>query len=507
MTNDQSIPNVPNPNWALEIRSFIGNWLLGFKNMPYIKKIFFFIFVTITLFGFVPPLLAADSPKGPTLELVYPIIPGQLEEEVMSAGLPQYVKYIFNLAIMLIGIVIFLVLIYNGFLWFTSSGNADKLKTAKEGITAAFLGSLILFSAYIIFKTINPQLTILELKNPDAVEPVIIPGIYLCNYDVDSVHSKNSKLATIQDILLVYTFVNDANMSEKVTSNDITEAVKAFQYYISNPAGKCSRVNGSGNLVNLIFSGNVVMQGTNKTVLKQTIFQIPEKRYELDPKTGEPLTFWDYNYGIIFHEEDFQKGKCHGYVYKQIEPNPKLGFGAHSVTLFKKPSTEPNPASKGVVLYNCLDPRTGTSLCPEGVSYLSYLNLSSATDPKIADYISENGLPYVTGRDDLTGTSEDIKSGKLVSTQNSLEENVRSITIDPENFYFAILFSKDNYDASDFCEVITKSDINLMDNPIGQCGADCNKIINDKNVSATERLKKCTPCTKSAMSIKGEVIK
>ncbi|MDP2910112.1 MAG: pilin, partial [bacterium] len=195
-----------------------------------IKNIFLVLVVFITLFGVFSPAFAEEEPKGPALELVYPIIPGETQKVPINSGLPAYINYIYQLAMALIGIIIFGVLIYNGVLWFTSAGNADKLKTAKEGITAAFLGAIILFSAFIVFRTINPQLTILKLTDPKSVEPVIVPGIYICNYFVPN----------IKELVNSYLYSNDKDVRV-----DAAKEIKAAMY---NNKGGCFRTIGSGKL-------------------------------------------------------------------------------------------------------------------------------------------------------------------------------------------------------------------------------------------------------------------
>ena len=115
------------------------------------KEIFlsFFIFFLIFLsFNFV---LAQEK----ALEVDYPIIPGATEPEFVNVGLPAYVDYIFRFAVVIIGFVIFGVVVYNGIIYMTSAGEPAKLSEAKSGISAGFLGAVILLSAYFIFNTIN----------------------------------------------------------------------------------------------------------------------------------------------------------------------------------------------------------------------------------------------------------------------------------------------------------------------------------------------------------------
>lgn len=92
-----------------------------------------------------------------------------------EASIPQYIKYIFNFSIMLVGVAAFVALIYSGFLRFTSFGDAKRIKESKERFRASFVGLLIVLLSYVIITTINPQLVIweIELKTAEIETPEI----------------------------------------------------------------------------------------------------------------------------------------------------------------------------------------------------------------------------------------------------------------------------------------------------------------------------------------------
>lgn len=115
------------------------------------------------------------------LEVKYPTILGVTPKTVEGTQLPEYVKYIFNFAIIIAGIIAFGVIVFGGVRWLTSAGDPTKLRDAKDQIFAAFLGLIILLSSYLILTTINPQLVIFEALPLKAVEikapPAPIPEI------------------------------------------------------------------------------------------------------------------------------------------------------------------------------------------------------------------------------------------------------------------------------------------------------------------------------------------
>lgn len=115
------------------------------------KKIFI-IFITLLVFPLANLSLAA------TRELEVPI-PG-LTVTTLPA-LPAYIAAIFNFALLAIGLLVFGVLLYGGFRYLTSAGNPTAMNDAKDRIFSAFLGLIILFSSYLILKTINPELLVL----------------------------------------------------------------------------------------------------------------------------------------------------------------------------------------------------------------------------------------------------------------------------------------------------------------------------------------------------------
>ena len=96
------------------------------------------------------------------LELQYPEIGG--ETITATTSIPGFIKYIFNLSIIIAVIISIGVLILAGFLYLTSTGKPEQLKEAKSRIFYGFLGLIILLGSYLILQTVNPQLTVLEIK-------------------------------------------------------------------------------------------------------------------------------------------------------------------------------------------------------------------------------------------------------------------------------------------------------------------------------------------------------
>lgn len=135
-------------------------------NKKTLKLIFLFSLIFLVFLWFSCSCLAQRE-----LEIEYPEILGE-KPETVETGLPEYVKYIFNFAMLIVGLVTLSALIWGGIHYLSSAGDPSKLKTAKEQIFAAILGLVILLSSYLILASINPQLLIFEFP---SLTPIISP--------------------------------------------------------------------------------------------------------------------------------------------------------------------------------------------------------------------------------------------------------------------------------------------------------------------------------------------
>jgi len=126
------------------------------------------------------------------LDIVYPRIPGAIppQDFVNSASqeniLSLYVKYLVTLAIWIGGILAFAGLIYAGIKYVQSAGKPEKMASAKDQITGAVLGLLILLSAFLILKTINPELIELKISTLTSFEIPEPPDLPILNTEKTS---------------------------------------------------------------------------------------------------------------------------------------------------------------------------------------------------------------------------------------------------------------------------------------------------------------------------------
>lgn len=464
------------------------------------NKTILFLFICLVFF---PQMILAEGSATRTLEIVYPKIPGVETPEYVSTGLPEAVNYLFHFAVIVIGILIFGVLVYSGINYLLSFGNPAKLSDAKQGITAAGFGGLILLGAYLIFNTINPQLLILTPPEIGALKAVITPGVYICNYSVPD----------IGDILIKYMGINVELR---------TEAAKKLKTAMGKAGdnNNCFLANYSGILTNFVISGSSS---------QWTIFIIPSEEYNSEEGTYG----WAFNHGIVFHENDKFGGKCKvmpsvsgATLYRQIDVSDfhaQLGFDAKSVTVFQKPTSEPDPQYKGVSLYEgpafneIGKPKEGQEAvcnngtceegeqtsCPQDCGGGGFFRPKEIFLSSLSSFFAlaevDSNLKKWEGIKPAAGTDvKEVSGGELDNF--GLKQNTRSIKIEPKDGYIAVLFGN----GGQKCEVRRSDDANLTDDPIGRCGQ-CNiwAYINPLNWFGTTG---CKPCLESLYVIKGQAL-
>lgn len=95
------------------------------------------------------------------LEVELPPVPGApLPEE---PTLPEYTKYLYNLSIIIAGIVALFSLVYGGFRYLISAGQPSSMADARDQITAGIVGLILLLGSYLFLTIINPQLRFLKV--------------------------------------------------------------------------------------------------------------------------------------------------------------------------------------------------------------------------------------------------------------------------------------------------------------------------------------------------------
>jgi hypothetical protein len=125
------------------------------------KKIIFLIIFSLFILISIRVCYAVDF----QLNLEYPSV-GGAETPSSNSTLPNLINYIYKFALLACGITALVAIIIGAFQYVTSAGDSSKAGDAKDKITSALLGILILLTSVLILRTINPDLVSLSLTLP-----------------------------------------------------------------------------------------------------------------------------------------------------------------------------------------------------------------------------------------------------------------------------------------------------------------------------------------------------
>ncbi|MEK7608084.1 MAG: pilin, partial [Patescibacteria group bacterium] len=109
--------------------------------------------------------IALAVSSAPPVNPTFPGISGRV-------GPAAFILDFYNFALALGGLLAFIMILYAGIRYAASRGNPSSQSDAKDAITQALLGLLLLMGAYIILRTINPELVTLKLP---VIERLNVP--------------------------------------------------------------------------------------------------------------------------------------------------------------------------------------------------------------------------------------------------------------------------------------------------------------------------------------------
>ena len=105
----------------------------------------------ITLYG----LILAS----PVLADAYGLDTAANSTGLKKTSIPAFVGSIIGIALSLLGVIFLILIVYGGFLWMTAYGDKTKLDKAKDLITNAVIGVIIVIAAYTISSFVIGALT------------------------------------------------------------------------------------------------------------------------------------------------------------------------------------------------------------------------------------------------------------------------------------------------------------------------------------------------------------
>ena len=127
------------------------------------------LFTTAAIVAFVGVLVASPLHAG-----LDQLIKNQLNPienvydpagDVTDQSLPKAVADIIRIALGFLGIIFLALIVYAGFMWMTSAGDEDRIRTAKKIMVAAIIGTAIILCAYIITVFVIESLTEATITN------------------------------------------------------------------------------------------------------------------------------------------------------------------------------------------------------------------------------------------------------------------------------------------------------------------------------------------------------
>ena len=120
-------------------------------------------FLSIMLFSLMlSPIIALAATNPCSLEGVQA---SPNNNTTVPSSLPKCVSQIYVWSLGIATLLALLMVIVGGYYVMTSSGNAEQATKGKEYITGAIIGLVLLFGAYLLLQTINPDLVNFNLES------------------------------------------------------------------------------------------------------------------------------------------------------------------------------------------------------------------------------------------------------------------------------------------------------------------------------------------------------
>lgn len=135
--------------------------------------------IKLALFSALLFLISFSFAFAQRTQLNYPQFPGV---RAWAGGLADFLRYIYQILLVIGAILAFGFFVFGGFLYLTSFGNPGRMGKAKEIMTSALLGLFILFASYAILSTIDPSLVIFNLHIFQFTLPSL-PAKHCSDYD------------------------------------------------------------------------------------------------------------------------------------------------------------------------------------------------------------------------------------------------------------------------------------------------------------------------------------
>jgi hypothetical protein len=135
-----------------------GGKRIAFRPMDNMKKIKLLTFFTaaVSYFGGLANTAAAQQTLQGLEEAAKKGLGGGSKPEITS--LPEAIGKIIGAGLAFLGVIFLVLIIYSGFVWMLSRGNDQAVSKAKDTISAAIIGLVIVLAAYALTNFIGQAL-------------------------------------------------------------------------------------------------------------------------------------------------------------------------------------------------------------------------------------------------------------------------------------------------------------------------------------------------------------
>jgi hypothetical protein len=367
------------------------------------------------------------------LEITYPDLPLVQAPTTVRTALPDYVKYIFTLAMVISGLVVLGVFVAAGLRYLTSAGNPGAVNESKSRMISAFLGAIIILSSYLILNAVNPQISMIQINDMSPAGGVTFT-------DADGTTFTTSASVPNLELVGIPTPVSVTFLSSEV---EVTPCLAINDYSTNNCENIYPKITTSGSFPSAAKAAKLFWHTYGIYAFADAFFKGDLRIYN-----GRYATLGDFNdkissvaprntmspvmpqlvYETVLHKDEGFKGDCE-FIFSPQDLNSAWDDEVSSITTFKymlDPEGHLPPPSGGVNFY------------------------------KNVDYQDVHGFYQDIGWTDFT----------LID-----DEGIYSLKI--EGDYLVAIAEKNATNANGGntgrCEVFFSSDSNLNDNHIGQC--------------------------------------
>lgn len=122
-------------------------------------KLLYFSAIILAFFVFAGSVLAGSSLDGAITNLGKTASEGYGGQGQYATDLPRMIGQVVGALLAFLGIIFLGLMIYGGFIWMTARGNDQNVAKAKDLITAAVIGLIIVLAAYAITAYIGGTIT------------------------------------------------------------------------------------------------------------------------------------------------------------------------------------------------------------------------------------------------------------------------------------------------------------------------------------------------------------